>query len=114
MQINPQVNTSIIRSVTLRHCPRGMCEFHLVCPQIDDNSCNQVPSESVYVQALKCGHSIHTVGNMLITCLTLTVSAPVARLLKLRVIMSTLVLYTFLTQNFSRNLIFPPNVQGTN
>lgn len=45
MQINPQVNTSIIRSVTLRHCPRGMCEFHLVCTQMDDNSSNQVPSE---------------------------------------------------------------------
>lgn len=46
MQINPQVNTSIIRSVTLRHCPRGMCEFHLEGSQMGDNSGNQVLSES--------------------------------------------------------------------
>lgn len=46
MQINPQVNTSIIRSVTLQHCPRGMCEFHPGGSQIGDNSSNQVPSQS--------------------------------------------------------------------
>lgn len=74
MQINPQVNTSIIRSVTLRHCPRGMCEFHLVFSQMDDNSSNQVLSESVHVHALKSRHGIQTAGNMFITCLTLMIA----------------------------------------
>lgn len=46
MQINPQVNTNIIRSVTLQHCPRGMREFHPEGSRMGDNSDNQVPSES--------------------------------------------------------------------
>lgn len=45
MQINPQVNTNIIRSVTLQHCPRGMCEFHLEISQMGDNSDNRGPSD---------------------------------------------------------------------
>lgn len=45
MQINPQVNTNIIRSVTLQHCPRGMCEFHLEISQTGDNSDNRGPSD---------------------------------------------------------------------
>ena len=66
MQINPQVNTSIIRSVTLRHCPTGMCEFHLEGSQMGDNSSNQVPSESAPppqlkdVHAFKCGGTVCT------------------------------------------------------
>lgn len=44
MQINPQVNTNIIRSVTLQYCPRGMCEFHLEISQTGDNS-NRGPSD---------------------------------------------------------------------
>ena len=54
MQINPQVNTSIIRSVTLRHCPTGMCEFHLEGSQMGDNSSNQVPSESAPPNSKMC------------------------------------------------------------
>lgn len=46
MLINPQVNTSVIRSVTLQHCPRGMCEFHLESSQMGDNSSDQAPSGS--------------------------------------------------------------------
>lgn len=45
MQINPQVNTNIIRSVTLQYCPRGMCEFHLEISQMGDNSDNRGPSD---------------------------------------------------------------------
>lgn len=45
MQINPQVNTNIIRSVTLQYCPRGMCEFHLEISQTGDNSANRGPSD---------------------------------------------------------------------
>lgn len=45
MQINPQVNTNIIRSVTLQHCPKGMCEFHLEISQTSDNSANRQPSD---------------------------------------------------------------------
>lgn len=52
MQINPQVNTSIIRSVTLQHCPRGMCEFHPEGSQMGDNRSNQVLSERLC--HLKC------------------------------------------------------------
>lgn len=48
MQINPQVNTNIIRSVTLQHCPAGMREFHPEGSRMGDNSDNQVPSESCY------------------------------------------------------------------
>lgn len=45
MQINPQVNTNIIRSVTLQYCPRGMCEFHLEISQTGDNSDHRGPSD---------------------------------------------------------------------
>lgn len=45
MQINPQVNTNIIRSVTLQHCPRGMCEFHLEISLTSDNGDNREPSD---------------------------------------------------------------------
>lgn len=54
MQINPQVNTGIIRSVTLQHCPTGMCEFHLECSQMDDNSANWVQTENPISQKCVC------------------------------------------------------------
>lgn len=65
MQINPQVNTNIIRSVTLQHCPTGMCEFHLEGSQMGDNSGNQVPSERPLTQMW--AQKTHTMGNLLIS-----------------------------------------------
>lgn len=44
MQIIPQVNTSIITSVTLLHCPTGMCELHTESSKTGDNNRNQVSS----------------------------------------------------------------------
>jgi len=60
MQIIPQVNTSIIRSVTLLHCPLGMCEFHVEGSEMGDNSSNQVPSESSppFTQKCVCAYNL--------------------------------------------------------
>ncbi len=83
MQINPQVNTNIIRSVTLQHCPTGMCEFHLEGSQMGDNCGNQVPSErplsqSVFMHAFKCGRRKHTMGSLLITSLAAIIKQSVS------------------------------------